>query len=197
METMPRCSRWPTSARWLSRTAKVLSGSAVPVSNYDPSRHGDVVSFDGLDGYDEVDRYLAQRPFAFASINHDPEANEHYYHVVEPTLDEFERDLLDRLFEDVRDPLIYRADVDEVPEDALIEELRARIEEYGVLVEPGDVLPSLLLPLPLVPGYGRIDPLMHDPTSRTSRVTGRTSPSSRTTTTTPTSRRTSRSPAAN
>jgi len=46
------------------------------------------------------------------------------------------RDLLDRLFEDVRDPLIYRADVDEVPEDALIEELRARIEEYGVLVEP-------------------------------------------------------------
>jgi len=148
---------------WLSRTAKVLSGSAVPVSNYDPSRHGDVVSFDGLDGYDEVDRYWLNAPFAFASINHDPEANEHYYHVVEPTLDEFERDLLDRLFEDVRDPLIYRADVDEVPEDALIEELRARIEEYGVLVEPETFYRLYYYLYRSFQGYGRIDPLMHDP----------------------------------
>jgi flagellar protein FlaI len=148
---------------WVSRTARILGGAAAPVANYDPNRHGAIVSFSGLDGYEERDRYWLNAPFAFASINYDPEANERYYHVVEPSLDEFERDLLDRLFDDVRDPLIYRADVSDAPEDALLEELRARIEEYGVLVEPETFYRLYYYLYRSFQGYGRIDPLMHDP----------------------------------
>jgi len=74
---------------WLSRTASVLAGSAVPESNYDPSRHGALTRFDGLDGYEELERYWLNAPYAFASINHSTQDDEYHYHVVEPSLDAF------------------------------------------------------------------------------------------------------------
>ncbi|MDT3435007.1 type II/IV secretion system ATPase subunit [Haloarcula sp. 1CSR25-25] len=148
---------------WLSRTATVLSGSAVPTANYDPSRHGALVEFDGLDGYDEVDRYWLNAPFAFASINHDPDRDEHLYQVVEPSLSDIERELLDRLFEDIRIPLIYRDDVDTDPERVLAEELEARLEEYGVVIEPETFYRLFYYLYRSFQGYGHIDPLMHDP----------------------------------
>jgi len=148
---------------WLSRTATVLSGSAVPTANYDPNRHGTLVDFDGLAGYDEVERYWLNVPFAFASINHDPERDEHLYQVVEPSLTDIDRELLDRLFEDIRIPLIYRDDVDTDPEQVLAEELEARLEEYGVVIEPETFYRLFYYLYRSFQGYGHIDPLMHDP----------------------------------
>ncbi|QIO22721.1 type II/IV secretion system ATPase subunit [Haloarcula sp. JP-L23] len=148
---------------WLSRTATILSGAAVPESNYDPGRHGSLVSFDGLDGLEEIERYWLNAPFAFVSINYDPDSDEHRYHVVEPSLTDIERELLDRLFEDIRGPLIYRNDVDSDPERALREELRNRLEEYGVVVEAETFYRLFYYLYRSFQGYGHIDPLMHDP----------------------------------
>ncbi|WP_424004054.1 type II/IV secretion system ATPase subunit [Haloarcula salina] len=148
---------------WLSRTATVLSGSAVPTANYDPARHGRLVEFDGLDGYQEIERYWLNAPFAFVSINHNPERDENRYHVVEPSLSDIERELLDRLFEDIRIPLIYREDVDTDPERVLKEELEARLEEYGVVIEPETFYRLFYYLYRSFQGYGHIDPLMHDP----------------------------------
>ena len=148
---------------WLLRTATVLSGSAVPTANYDSARHGRLVEFDGLDGYHELERYWLNAPFAFVSINHDPERDENRYHVVEPSLSPIERDLLDRLFEDIRIPLIYREEVDTAPERVLKEELAARLEEYGVVIEPETFYRLFYYLYRSFQGYGHIDPLMHDP----------------------------------
>ena len=35
---------------WLSRTARIVTGSTVDVENYDPARHEPLVRFDGLAG---------------------------------------------------------------------------------------------------------------------------------------------------
>ncbi|WP_135302693.1 type II/IV secretion system ATPase subunit [Haloarcula amylovorans] len=148
---------------WLSRTATLLSGSAVPESNYDPARHDSLVAFDGLAGYEEVERYWLNAPFAFVSINRDPESNEHRYHVVEPSLTDVEAELLDRLFEDVRGPLIYREDVEDDPEGALAAEVRHRLEEYGVVVETETFYRLFYYLYRSFLGYGHIDPLLHDP----------------------------------
>ncbi|PSP93905.1 type II secretion system protein [Halobacteriales archaeon QS_4_62_28] len=148
---------------WFKRTARMLSGAAVSETDYDPARHGRLVSHTVPEQYDEIDRYWLNAPFAFASINYDSEADEHYYQVVEPTLDEFEHDLLERLFEDIRGPLIYRDDVSDDPEAALEAALRARIEEYGVIVETKTFYRLLYYLYRSFLGYGRIDPLMHDP----------------------------------
>jgi flagellar protein FlaI len=148
---------------WLSQTARVLSGSTMTVTEYDPTRHDRLVSFDGLEGYEELDRYWLNVPFAFVSVNYDPEESEHYYHVVEPALSDIEERLLDRLFDEVRDPLLYREDVAEDPEAALREELHERLEEYGVSV-PEESFYRLFYYLHReFQGYGKLDPLMHDP----------------------------------
>ncbi|WP_158854401.1 type II/IV secretion system ATPase subunit [Halorhabdus sp. CUG00001] len=148
---------------WLSRVGRVLAGSQVVTENYDPTRHDRLVTFDGDPKMDELERYWLNAPYAFASINHDPQQDEHYYHVAEPNLDEFERDLLERLFEDVRDPLLYRENVDDDPEGALLAELRDRLEEYGVKVHPETVHRLFYYLYREFQGYGKIDPLMHDP----------------------------------
>jgi len=152
-----------SARQWLARTARVVSGAAVPDTNYDPTRHGTLVGFEGLPGYDEVDRYWLNAPFAFASINHDPDTDEYRYVVAEPDLDEFESELLQRLFEDIRDPLIYREDVDDDPDAALAAALRARLEEYGVVVGPETYYRLYYYLWRSSQGYGRIDALMHDP----------------------------------
>ncbi|CCQ34824.1 Type II secretion system protein [Halorhabdus tiamatea SARL4B] len=148
---------------WLVRVKRSLAGSHVVVENYDPLRHEHLTNFGGLPGMNEIERYWLNAPYAFASINYDPEQDEHRYHVVEPGLDDFERDLLDRLFEDVRDPLLYRANVDEDPEGALLSELRERLEEYGVDVRIETVHRLFYYLFREFQGYGKIDPLMHDP----------------------------------
>ena len=148
---------------WLSQTARALTGSNIAVTDYDPKRHDRLVSFDGIDGYEEIERYWVNAPFAFVSINYNPAETEHLYHVVEPQLSEFEQELLDRLFEDIRGPLLYRETVAENPEAALREELTDRLEEYGVTISDETFYRLLYYLHRSFQGYGKLDPLMYDP----------------------------------
>jgi len=148
---------------WLSQTARALTGSTLAVTEYDPKRHDRLVTFDGLEGYEEIDRYWVNAPFTFVSINYDPEETKHYYYVVEPQLTSFETGLLERLFEDIRGPLLYRDEVAEDPEAALREELQARIEEYGVRATDETFYRLFYYLHRAFLGYGKIDPLMYDP----------------------------------
>ncbi|MHB9286022.1 type II/IV secretion system ATPase subunit [Halobacteriales archaeon Cl-PHB] len=148
---------------WLSETARLLAGSTVRATNYDPRRHGALVQFDGVEGEEEQERYWLNVPYAFATITYDPDDQEHYYHVVEPSLAPVERNLLDRLYEDVRDPLIYRDDVADDPERALWDETRERLQEYGVEVSEETFHKLFYYLQRSFQGYGKLDPLMHDP----------------------------------
>jgi flagellar protein FlaI len=148
---------------WLSRTAEIISGSSIAFPNYDPEEHTPLVSFSGLPDYEEEDRYWLNAPFAYVSINHDPANNENLYYVVEPSLDELELELLDRLFDDVRDPLLYRDDVSDDPEQALREELRKRLEEYGIPVPTESFYRLFYYLYRTFLGYGKLDPLLNDP----------------------------------
>ena len=149
--------------RWLARTGQLLTGAAVPETKYDPNRHGHLVGSDANVSGNEVDRYWLNAPFAYAVITESPQTNEHRYNVVEPSLDPFEQELLDRLFDDIRDPLIYSDTIEEDPDGAIANELRARIEEYGVVIEPETFFRHYYYLHRSFQGYGRIDPLMYDP----------------------------------
>jgi len=149
---------------WLAGTARLLTGTSVSVPNYDPRRHGRLVTFDGVDGHEEVDRYWLNAPYAFAVITYDPDTTEHRYNVVEPNLTADERELLDRLFEDVRDPLLYADAVDDQsPEAALRDQLRARLGEYGVAIDEESVHRLFYYLYRAFQGYGKLDPVMYDP----------------------------------
>ncbi|GGM65700.1 flagellar protein FlaI [Halarchaeum rubridurum] len=150
--------------RWrLARTVEMLRGSTVPAEDYRPAEHGPLVTFDGLEGYDEVDRYWVNAPYAFVWVGYDDEANEHRYHVVEPDLDDVERDLLSNLFADVRDTLVYDAEYDpEEAEAVLRDRTRSLLEEYGADVTPETFHRLFYYLHRAFEGYEQLDPVMHD-----------------------------------
>ncbi|GAA0677481.1 type II/IV secretion system ATPase subunit [Natronoarchaeum mannanilyticum] len=150
--------------RRLRRAIELLEGSTVPGELYAPGRHGEIVSFDGLEGYEEIERYWVNAPFAFVSINYDHEENEHLYYVVEPELAADEYELLELLFEDIRDPLVYRPDVaDEDVEAVLRDELREHLERYGAEIDVATFHRLFYYLYRAFRGFGKIDPIINDP----------------------------------
>jgi flagellar protein FlaI len=146
------------------RAAEVLRGSSVEVREYDPEAHGPLVSFDGLDGYEEVDRYWVNAPYAFVYIGFDAANDEHRYHVVEPRLDDFEQDLLETLYDDIRDALIYDAVYDpDDPEAVLKQQMKQLLEEYGVDVDPNAFYRLFYYLYRAFEEFEKLDPLMKDP----------------------------------
>ncbi len=149
--------------RRIQRVVETLRGSTVDVGDYEPDAHGPLVSFDDPDGLEEVDRYWVDAPFSFVSIGYDDEANEHRYRAVEPSLREEEAVVLETLFEDVRDPLLYReADGDDI--DGLLREtIREYLERYGAEVDAATFHRLFYYIHRDFRGYGRLAPIMHDP----------------------------------
>ncbi|MGA9403102.1 type II/IV secretion system ATPase subunit [Haladaptatus sp.] len=148
----------------IRRTAEMLRGSTVAVDDYDPTSHGSLITFTGVSEYEEIERYWLNAPFAFVSINYDSGANEYLYHVVEPELDDFEVELLDRLFSDLRESLIYRREMGgETAEALLRDELGELLEVYGVKVDPAMFFRLLYYLFRSFRGFGKLDPLIHDP----------------------------------
>jgi len=157
-------SRLASLKRRVVRVAEMLRGTTIDHARYAPGEQGQLVTFDGLDDYQELNRYWVNPPFAFVSINHDPDANEHLYYVVEPELDEYEHALLETLFEDVRDPLVYRRDIDESDTERVLDDaLHEHLERYGADVDMTSYYKLYYYLWRAFRGYGKLDPVMHDP----------------------------------
>ena len=145
----------------LARTLESLRGSALPDEPYRPGEHGRIVEDRAFDG-DRVERYWLNPPFSYAIVTHDDDRNQHYYHAVEPELDRFERAVLETLYDDVRVPLLY-TDNDGEPHEVLRSELRTRLERYGVDVDTAGFYRLYYYLYRKFQGFGKLDPLMHDP----------------------------------
>ncbi len=146
----------------LERTWEMLQGSDIAVRPFRPGEDGPLASFSLPDEEHEVDRYWVNAPYAYVVITyHDPES-EHRYYAVEPDLDGFERSLLDRVADDIRDPLLYREGTGHIDEETLRDELESLLEGYGV--EAGmDTFHSLAYYLYRdFRGFGKVDPLLND-----------------------------------
>jgi flagellar protein FlaI len=152
--------------RRLVRTYEILRGSTVDARPFRPGDDGPLATFDPPPGHEEVDRYWVNAPFAYVVLTYDIEESEHHYHAVEPDLSGFEQRLLDRVREDIRDPLLYRAGTDEGGESdeaVLSQEFESLLESYGIDVGM-DTFHKLRYYLGRdFRGFGRIDPLMNDP----------------------------------
>ena len=146
----------------LSRTLAVLRGVDIDVRPFRPGDDGPLSSFVVPDGESEVDRYWVNAPYAFVVVTYDDEESEHRYYAVEPDLDRFERDLLDRVVDDIRDPLLYREGTGRADAETLTTGLEGLLEGYGVDVGM-DTFHALLYYLYRdFRGYGKVDPLLND-----------------------------------
>nr|WP_299234555.1 type II/IV secretion system ATPase subunit [Natronomonas sp.] len=145
----------------LETAVAALRGSSVPGEPYRPGETGAIVEDRSFDGR-IVERYWLNPPFAYAAVTYDDDESQHRYHAVEPELDRFESDLIETLYDDVRTPLLYGSH-EGPPEEALRTELRRRLERYGVELNVAGFYRLYYYLYREFQGFGRIDPLMHDP----------------------------------
>lgn len=157
-------ARFAVLREQVQRASKILRGSSISADNYSPKEHRPIVSFDGIEGLEEVERYWVNAPFAFVVILYDPESNEHRYEVVEPSLTDDQFQLLEAVFEDIRDPLVYRTDLDESdPVEILRTELQEQLHRYGAALDVPAFYKLFYYVYRAFRGYGKIDAVMHDP----------------------------------
>jgi flagellar protein FlaI len=123
-----------------------------------------VAEYEGLEGYVEHERYWVNKPYAYVAILYSDTQNDYLYHVVEPSLDDYEQAVRKDLEERLRDVLMYEEINDEMDEEEILEEkVKKIINDYGIDVD-NDSMHKILYYLKRDYIYdGKIDPILRDP----------------------------------
>ena len=130
---------------------------------YDPEKHGPIVSFDGMDGYEETDRYWVNEPYAFIVILRDTARDDLLYQVVEPHLGRLEDAFLEEIRSRLRDALLVEeVDEDEDKEEILVKKVNSLVRDYAIDIDVATLEKILYYIVRDFIGFGKLDPLMHD-----------------------------------
>jgi len=144
---------------------RLLQGSKrSAILEYDFERDGTLVTPRLTDTYGLVDQYWVEKGRSLVIIAINKRTNQNEYLLFEPTLSDFEYELLERLYEDLRDVLILSSD--EIKRDRkriLLEKMHALIDDYGISLETSTLYKLQYFLIRNFIGWSRIDPLMKDP----------------------------------
>ncbi|MFA5266633.1 MAG: type II/IV secretion system ATPase subunit [Methanoregula sp.] len=133
------------------------------ILEYDFERDGTLVTPRLSDTYELVDQYWIEKGRSLVIIALNKRTNQREYLLFEPTLSEFEYELLERLYEDLRDVLILSSD--EIKKDRkriLLEKMYGLIDDYGISLDTSTLYKLQYFLIRNFIGWSRIDPLMKD-----------------------------------
>lgn len=129
---------------------------------YDPEKEGPLVDFIVPDGLKEIERYWLQEPYTFVSVLEDRRTT--YYRLVEPSLTKFEKELLERIYEDFQDILILGSTHSMLEKDAfLVDRALFLLEHYKADISKAALLKIMYYLRRNLLGYEKINPLLYDP----------------------------------
>ena len=133
------------------------------IERYDPLKHGEISHFSGLEGYQEVERYWINEPYAFVVILYNAERNDHLYYVVEPEMTDFEKVFLTEIKDRLRDVLLVeKVNEDGDKEKILDMKIASIVKDYSIEVTPAMLAKvSYYIKRDFI-WFNKIDPLMHD-----------------------------------
>ncbi len=133
------------------------------IEAYDPTLHGPLVTFEGVEGYNEIERYWINEPYAFVVILLNPEKNSNLYYAAEPKLSDFEELFLKEIKDRLKDVLLVEDIKSEEDKDrVLTNKVRELVKDYGIEVSPLTLEKVLYYTRRDFIKFGKIDPLMHD-----------------------------------
>lgn len=116
------------------------------------------------DGYDVLEVYPVQEPYAYVRILNDRDKHEHRYEVIEPALTERERNILDFIENTIVD--IIEVGLSAVTREEAAEMLRKHVDEviydYSIVLAPLSREKILYYILRDFLGFGKLDPIMRD-----------------------------------
>jgi flagellar protein FlaI len=133
------------------------------ILEYDFERDGTLVTPRLTDNYELIDQYWIEKGRSLVIIALNKRTNQNEYLLFEPSLSDFEYELLERLYEDLRDVLILSSD--EIKKDRkriLLEKMHALIDDYGISFEASTLYKLQYFLIRNFIGWSRIDPLMKD-----------------------------------
>ena len=160
--TAPASAKPDTTYRHYFRLLQGTPPSAI--LEYDFERDGTLVTPRLTDTYQPVDQYWIEKGRSLVIIALNKRTNQQEYLLFEPSLSDFEYELLERLYEDLRDVLILSSD--EIKKDRkriLMEKMHALIDDYGISLEAVTLFKLQYFLIRNFIGWSRIDPLMKDP----------------------------------
>ncbi len=138
-------------------------GEKSAIREYDFEQYGSLIEAQIPDNYELVDQYWVEQGLSLVVIAHNKRTNQKEYLLFEPSLSDFEYELLERLHEDLRDVLILSSD--EIKKDRkriLLEKMQSLIDDYGLTLEMSTVFKLQYFLTRNFIGWSRIDPLMKD-----------------------------------
>ncbi|MDD3933228.1 MAG: type II/IV secretion system ATPase subunit [Methanoculleus sp.] len=150
-------------ARLLDRACFFRNGGQA-VGEYDPAVHAPLVEAAVSLPYEELDRYWIVEGLSLAVIARNTQTNQAEYLLFEPVLSEFEYELLERLFDDLRDVLILDDhDIIADPRVVLSRKAQVLLVEYGLPLDDTTTFKLRYYLERNFLGWSRIDALMKDP----------------------------------
>lgn len=134
------------------------------IGDYNFELHGSLVEVHVPEDYEPIDEYWIDKGQSQVLIALNKKTNQKEYLLFEPSLSEFEYELLERLHEDLRDVLILSSE--EVRKDRrhiLLEKMYGLIDDYGLTLDSATLFKLQYYLVRNFIGWSRIDPLMKDP----------------------------------
>jgi flagellar protein FlaI len=134
-----------------------------PVVEFDFERFGTLVEAEIPTDYEQIDRYWVEKGRSLVVIALNKKTNQKEYLLYEPALSEFEYELLERLFEDLRDVLILSSDeIKKDPKRILLEKVNDLIDDYGITPDSLSLFKIQYYLVRNFTGWSRIEALMKD-----------------------------------
>jgi flagellar protein FlaI len=135
----------------------------IPVVEYDFDRVGTLVEDEIPNDYEQIDRYWVEKGRSLVVIALNKKTNQKEYLLFEPALSEFEYELLERLYEDLRDVLILSSDeIKKDPKRILMDKINDLIDDYGITLDSLSLFKIQYYLIRNFIGWSRIDALMKD-----------------------------------
>lgn len=129
---------------------------------YDRDKLGPLADFIVPNGVKEIERYWLQEPYTFTSILED--RKKRYYKLIEPALTKYEKELLERIYEDLQDILVLNPTTSKIEKkELLVDRTIFLIEQYKADVSTSGIEKILYYLQRNLLGYDKINPLLCDP----------------------------------
>jgi len=140
-----------------------LKRKPIEIEIYDVEKYGPLANFIGASGFREIERYWVTEPFSFVSILYDDDNQDYLYQVTEPSLTPFERALLEKVYEDLKDIIILEnITIDAEKSLVLREKIGELLTSYNLPLDHSSVHKVLYYSERNYIGYGKINALMKD-----------------------------------
>ncbi len=133
------------------------------IQEYHQALHGPLVTFEGVEGYNETERYWVNEPYALVVILFNTDKNSYLYYVAEPKLSEFEDLFLKEIKDRLKDVLLFEEiKSEEDKEKILTSKVKKLVKDYAIDITPLTLEKILYYTRRDFIYFGKIDPLMHD-----------------------------------